>query len=112
MSGKITFDIYFGYTLHFRSLSDRNGETVQEANALGGADVITVPAMTIGLGSPLTFSSNVTVQGAGARTTILQATGGAHGMLVVPSGVVTLRGFTVTGATGIGALGHPPATKS
>lgn len=78
---------------------------VQEANALGGADVITVPAMTIGLGSPLTFSSNVTVQGAGARTTILQATGGAHGMLVVPSGVVTLRGFTVTGATGIGALG-------
>ena len=78
---------------------------VQEANALGGADVITVPAMTIGLGSPLTFSSNVTVQGAGARATILQATGGAHGMLVVPSGVVTLRGFTVTGATGIGALG-------
>jgi CSLREA domain-containing protein len=78
---------------------------VEQANASAGTDVITVPATTIGLGSPLTISSNMTLQGAGARKTILQATGGAHGMLAVSGGIVTIRGLTVTGATGIAALG-------
>jgi CSLREA domain-containing protein len=78
---------------------------IEQANASAGSDVITVPALTIPLGSPLTISSNLTLQGAGARTTVLQATGGPHGMLVVSSGIVTVKGFTVTGATGIAALG-------
>lgn len=77
---------------------------LQEANALPGTDVITVPAMTIALGSGLTITSNLTLQGAGARSTILQATGGAHGMLIVNSGIVAVSGLTITGATGGGAL--------
>ena len=77
---------------------------VQQANATAGADVVTIPAMTISLGSALTISSNLTLQGAGARSTILQATGGAHAMLLVSSGIVTVSGVTVTGATGGGAL--------
>ncbi len=78
---------------------------VQEANALAGSDTITVPAMTISLGSELQVTSNLTVQGAGARQTVLAATGGAHGMLRVTAGTVSLSGMTVTGATGFGALG-------
>lgn len=77
---------------------------IQQANATAGSDVVTVPAMTISLGSPLTISSNVTLRGAGARSTILQATGGEHAMLLVTSGVVNVSGVTVTGASGGGAL--------
>lgn len=77
---------------------------IQQANATAGSDVVTVPAMTISLGSPLTISSNVTLRGAGARSTILHATGGEHAMLLVTSGVVNVSGVTITGATGGGAL--------
>lgn len=80
---------------------------VEQANSnfSPGPDVITVPAMTIGLSSQLTINSNLTIKGAGARNTILQATGGPHGMLFMPSGIVTVSGVTITGATGGGALG-------
>lgn len=77
---------------------------VQQANATPGTDIIRVPAMTISLGSAITIASNLTLQGAGARGTVLQATGGAHAMVLVTSGVVTVSGVTVTGATGGGAL--------
>lgn len=75
---------------------------VQQANALPGTDLITVPAMTIALGSPLTLSSNITISGAGARATILSATGGAHLMITMTAGTATVGGLTVTGATGGG----------
>ncbi|WP_395694401.1 choice-of-anchor Q domain-containing protein [Nocardioides sp.] len=77
---------------------------IMQANATAGTDVVTVPAMTIELGSALTLSTNVTLRGAGARKTILHATGGAHAMLLVSSGIAVVSGVTVTGATGGGAL--------
>jgi hypothetical protein len=76
---------------------------VEQANSSAGSDVITVPGVSIGLTAPLTITSNVTIQGAGARNTILQGVG-AHQMLLVNSGIVTVRGLTITGATGGGAL--------
>ena len=80
---------------------------IQEANALAGSDVITIPAMTIGLASELpTLTGIMTIQGAGARSTILTGNGGAHRMLVVAAGSVTVSGLTITGVTGgAGALG-------
>lgn len=75
---------------------------VQEANALGGSDVITVPAMTITLASQLPITSSLTLQGAGARATILAASATPHGMIKVTAGVVTVSGLTITGATGGG----------
>jgi len=77
---------------------------IEQANFSAGADVITVPAMTISLGSPVSITSNLTVQGAGAKNTVLAASG-SHVMVAVTSGIVTVSGMTVTGASGAsGAL--------
>ena len=58
---------------------------IQEASALAGSDVVTVPAMTIGLATELpTLSGIMSIQGAGARNTILTGNGSAPGCLSWP----------------------------
>ncbi len=74
---------------------------VEQANSLPGADVITVGARTISLGSALTITSNLTVQGAGAESTILTGSG-SHVMMSVTNGSVTISDMTITGATSVG----------
>jgi hypothetical protein len=78
---------------------------VQQANASAGTDVITVPAMTISLEAVLPITTSLTIQGAGARQTVLASNGVPHGMLAISAGVVTVGGVTISGATGgAGAL--------
>lgn len=80
---------------------------IQEANSLPGSDVISIAPVTIGLASELpAVSSNISIQGAGARGTILTGNGGVHRMFVVAAGNVTVSGLTITGVTGgAGSLG-------
>jgi len=70
---------------------------VQEANALAGADVITVPAGTYVLSSgALALTEGVTITGAGAVTTILDGNA-ADRVFDVPVGVIaTIEDLTVT----------------
>lgn len=79
-----------------------------EANALPGSDVITVPAMTITLGSQLVISSNLEIRGAGARRTILTA-GSGFRVLVITGGTTALADFAIQDITttmGYGAAIH------
>lgn len=76
---------------------------LQEAAGLAGADTVTVPSGTYALDAALgelVADSTVTVDGAGARTTILQA--GANRRVLQATGNLTLRGVTVTGGTPTG----------
>lgn len=75
---------------------------VQQANASAGSDVITVPAMTISFQAALPITSNLAIQGAGARQTVLASNGVPHGILTINGGVVTISGLTIAGATGVG----------
>ncbi len=89
---------------------------VVEAEGLLGADTITVPAMTISLGSQLSITKTVTISGAGARSTIITGTPG-HVLVGVSGGDVTLRDLALQdgSATGGGGLGvyqtGPAATQ-
>ncbi len=71
---------------------------VMEANAVAGADVITVPDMTITLGQELVISSNMEIRGAGARRTILTATSG-HRSIVITGGTTRLADFAIQDIT-------------
>jgi uncharacterized repeat protein (TIGR01451 family)/CSLREA domain-containing protein len=85
---------------------------IQEANALGGANTINVPAGTYLLAAahtfgPLTISSNITLAGAGSATTTIDANGGFSindpPVVQVQSGATaTISGLTLTGAHRIG----------
>ncbi len=77
---------------------------VEEAEALSGADSITVPAMTISLGALLDISRTTTLQGAGARSTIITGTPG-HILLRISGGDVQLRDLALQGATSSGGGG-------
>ncbi len=73
---------------------------VQEANALAGANTITLPAGTYYLTNALNVSQNLTINGAGQATTILDGAGssGAKGFTISPDydlelNDVTLRDF-------------------
>jgi len=72
---------------------------IQEANALAGADIINVPALTITVGSTLTVSQSLTINGAGAGSTIIDG-GSAVAVLVyaISSGTHTLSGVTIRNA--------------
>ena len=69
------------------------------------ADTITVPAMTISVGSQLSITKTVTISGAGARSTIITGTPG-HVLFRVNGGDVTLRDLALQdgSATGGGGL--------
>lgn len=71
-----------------------------EAAALAGADTINLPAATYpldgGLGQ-LVANSSVTVEGAGARGTVIS--GAAGHRVLTASGNLTLRGVTITGGS-------------
>lgn len=73
---------------------------VAEANALMGADTINVPAGSYETSSVLTVSSNLTINGAGARTTTVKAAGGIV-LTISGSGEAAISGITITG----GAIG-------
>lgn len=76
---------------------------LQEAAGLAGADTVSVPSGTYALDAALgelVADSTVTVDGAGARTTILQA--GANRRVLQATGNLTLRGVTITGGTPTG----------
>ena len=74
---------------------------IEEANALAGDDTISRPAgtYTLSLGAELTISSNLTLTGAGAATTIIEAattSGTASARVInVTSGVVSISGVTI-----------------
>lgn len=74
-----------------------SGSSRGECPAGSGSDTITVPAMQILLGSPLTVSSPTVVAGAGAENTVIQANG-SGGVFLVDSGPVAFRNLTVQGA--------------
>lgn len=76
---------------------------LQEAAGLAGADTVSLPSGTYALDAALgelLADSTVTVDGAGARTTILQA--GANRRVLQATGNLTLRGVTITGGTPTG----------
>src|SRR5215213_5549672 len=74
---------------------------IVQANALMGADTITLPAETYSTSSELTISTNLTINGAGARVT--RITGPGSGIVVRATGTaeVALSGMTIGG----GAMG-------
>jgi CSLREA domain-containing protein len=77
---------------------------VMESESLSGADSITVPAMTISLGSPLTITKTVTIRGAGARSTIVTGTPN-HILFSLTGGDIVLRDFSLQGATATNGSG-------
>ena len=70
---------------------------IVQANALMGADTITLPAGTYNTASELTISSNLTIGGAGAR--VARIVGPGSGIVVRATGSteVGLSGVTITG---------------
>ena len=70
---------------------------IVQANALMGADAITLPAETYSTSSELTISTNLTITGAGARVT--RITGPGSGIVVRATGTaeVALSGMTIGG---------------
>jgi CSLREA domain-containing protein len=74
---------------------------IVQANALMGTDSITLPAATYTTGSELTISTNLTINGAGARGT--RIVGPGSGIVVRATGTaeVALSGMTIGG----GAMG-------
>jgi hypothetical protein len=75
---------------------------VEEAEVLTGGDKITIPAMTITLGSPLTITKTVTVQGAGGRSTIVTGSPG-HILIGIGGGDIQIRDLALQGATSNGS---------
>lgn len=70
---------------------------VGEANALVGADSVTLPAGTYSLGSTITLASLLTLTGpAGARATVVDGAPNVAVLSLASAGVV-VRGVTVTG---------------
>ncbi|MCH7697497.1 MAG: CSLREA domain-containing protein [Chloroflexi bacterium] len=79
---------------------------IQEANALPGSDVITVPAGTYNLSAgQLTISSDLTLNGAGAGTTAVDG-GGLGGVFYISSGATAeISDLTVRNGSAINAGG-------
>jgi CSLREA domain-containing protein len=75
---------------------------IQEANALVGADDVTVPAGHYNIASALNITSSLAINApAGARSTIIDGSSGPNVDLQFSgSGVDSASGFTVTGVTG------------
>ncbi len=71
---------------------------VQQAEALSGADTVTVPGMTITLGSQLSITKTMTLQGAGGRSTIITGTPG-HILIGIGGGDVQIRDLALQGAS-------------
>ena len=75
---------------------------LEEADALAGADTVSVPAglYTLSLGQlRVTSSGGVTVTGAGALSTALQGGGSDRVLEVAPGAAATLADLEVTGGT-------------
>ncbi|MBI1880070.1 MAG: hypothetical protein HYR94_17935 [Chloroflexi bacterium] len=72
---------------------------VEEANALGGADTITIPAMTIILGAQLTVIESVSISGAGQASTIIDGNNAVRGFFFrQSSGTHALSDLTIRNA--------------
>lgn len=69
---------------------------IVEANNLMGADTINVPAGTYTTGSVLAVSTNVTINGAGARDVTVRA---SSGIVMQVTGEAVVSGLTITGGT-------------
>jgi CSLREA domain-containing protein len=74
---------------------------IVQANALMGADTITLPAGTYSTASDLTISTNLTINGEGARVTRITGPGSGIVVRATGSGEVALSGMTIGG----GAMG-------
>jgi len=75
---------------------------VDEANALPGGNAITIPAGTYP--GALTITGDVSIQGAGAGTTVIDAAGSGT-VLTITAGSVWLEGVTITGGDTAGSGG-------
>ena len=74
---------------------------IQEANALAGADLITVPAGTYNLSSSqTTITSDLTINGAGATTTIVDGTGLYQVFRIASGATVEISGVTIRNGWG------------
>ncbi|MEZ5118759.1 MAG: choice-of-anchor Q domain-containing protein [Candidatus Nanopelagicales bacterium] len=77
---------------------------VMESESLAGSDTISLPAMTISLGSQLTITKTTTIRGAGPRATIVTGTPG-HILLSIGGGDVVVRDLALQGASANGGGG-------
>ncbi len=77
---------------------------VMESESLAGSDTISVPAMTISLGSQLTITKTTTIRGSGPRATIVTGTPG-HILLSIGGGDVVLQDLALQGASANGGGG-------
>lgn len=76
---------------------------VTQANFLSGADTVTVPSGTYALpAGPLLVTGSITINGAGARSTIIDGPNSTEGIQFA-AGSSTLRGVTVT-SSAVGVL--------
>jgi len=74
---------------------------LQEANALAGADTVSIPAGTYQTGATLPVSTTVTIEGSdGARATVLDGSAAARVLSVTGGGTMTFSGITLTGGAG------------
>lgn len=70
-----------------------------QANALPGPDTITLPAGTYNTATALPVTTIVTINGAGAASTVVDGAPGQNVFGVAGAGGVTFTGFTVTGGS-------------
>ena len=78
---------------------------IAEAGRLAGADVITVPAGVINVTDDYVINSQITIVGAGARTTIIDGGAKYRGFRISGEGVLQLARFTIrNGAAGGGGF--------
>lgn len=76
-----------------------------EANALPDEDRIVVPAGTYVLGSSLPLTRTVTVQGAGARATVLDGPAGTYAVTISNGGTRRIAGLAIaTGGGGVNVV--------
>ena len=78
---------------------------IAEAGRLAGADAITVPAGVINITDDYVINSQITIVGAGARTTIIDGGAKYRGFRITVEGALNLAHFTIrNGAAGGGGF--------
>ena len=79
---------------------------IQTANAVGGANVINVPAGTIVLATVLGVGSNITINGAGTGSTVVSGNGVTQVFVFNQGGItVSMNDLTITGGVASAGAG-------
>lgn len=72
---------------------------LEQANAGPSVDVVTLPAMTISVGSTLGITNPVSVLGAGPASTVLTSAGAVNILFMITGGDVTIQDLSIRGVT-------------